>query len=108
MAVAQELQEKRRFRHALFLAHLAIEKMLKAHVTRATSSPPPKIHNLNRLAELAQLGLDADRDACLRSLNVYQIEGRYPDSLLTPISGPIAESDMAAAREMVQWLNTQL
>lgn len=51
-AAAQSLLEKGHFRHCLFFAHLAIEKMLKAHVTWQTKDVPPRIHNLIRLAEL--------------------------------------------------------
>ena len=60
-AAAESLLEKGHLRHSLFFAHLAIEKMLKAHVTRQTKEIPPRIHNLIRLAELAKLKLDEDR-----------------------------------------------
>ena len=45
MEVAEMLCEKKRFRHALFLSHLAIEKALKAHITQQTENVPPRIHN---------------------------------------------------------------
>jgi HEPN domain-containing protein len=49
-AAAQSLLEKGHLRHCLFFAHLALEKMLKAHVVVATKNIPPKIHDLVRLS----------------------------------------------------------
>ncbi len=49
IAAAGSLLETGHPRHALFFAHLAVEKMLKAHVTKATGDIPPKIHDLLRL-----------------------------------------------------------
>jgi len=78
MEVAVELLEKRRIRHALFYAHLALEKMLKAHVIGKTTDVPPRIHNLARLPELSGLSLPPDRRVFLERFDVYQMEGRYP------------------------------
>ncbi len=54
-AVAQDLIGQGRVRHALFLAHLALEKVLKAHVCLHTDDLAPRMHNLVRLAEIADL-----------------------------------------------------
>lgn len=51
--VARELLKSGRVRHGLFFAHLAIEKLLKAHVCRSTKDLAPRIHNLVRLADMA-------------------------------------------------------
>ncbi len=56
-AVARELVRRTRIRHGLFFAHLALEKALKAHVCRVTQDIAPRVHNLVRLAELAELDL---------------------------------------------------
>jgi len=61
-AAAQSLLEKGHFRHSLFFAHLALEKMLKAHVTKRIKDIPPRIHNLVRLAEIANLNLDQEQE----------------------------------------------
>jgi hypothetical protein len=44
--VAVELVDLGRTRHGLFFAHLALEKMLKAHVCRVTQDLAPRIHPL--------------------------------------------------------------
>ena len=55
------LLEKRKIRQGLFFAHLAVEKALKAHVSKATEAVPPRTHDLLRLAELAGISLPSPR-----------------------------------------------
>ena len=49
-AAARSLLKDKKIRHGLFFAHLALEKLLKAHVCRDTQDLAPRIHNLNRLS----------------------------------------------------------
>jgi HEPN domain-containing protein len=106
--VAELLFQNEWFRHALFFAHLAVEKVLKAHVTKQTCRIPPKIHNLSRLAELAQLSLTPEQQVFLRDLGVYQIEGRYPDLLPEVVDGATARKDITRVKELLEWLTRQL
>ena len=106
--VAAILCEKGRFRHALFFAHLAIEKALKAHVSRHTGEVPPKVHNLTRLAEKAALSLDPAQRDLLLAFDEYQLEGRYPDMVSAPIEGCEAREQLANAEGIQQWLISQL
>ncbi len=107
-AAAESLLEKGHFRHCLFFAHLAVEKMLKAHVTRQTSDIPPRIHNLVRLAEIAGLKLELEQENFLREFGIYQLEGRYPDSEQISPDLDAAREEISRAREMLKWLKTQL
>jgi len=77
--VAVELVDAGRTRHGLFFAQLALEKLLKAHVCRATRDLAPRIHALLRLAERAGLMLPEDWRVFLARFDRYQLEGRYPD-----------------------------
>ena len=52
------LLEKGKLQEGLFFMHLSLEKILKAHVTRATAAPPPRIHNLVQLLQRADISLD--------------------------------------------------
>jgi HEPN domain-containing protein len=70
--VVQNLFDKANYPHALFFAHLVLEKLLKAHY-------PPRIHNLVRLASQTQLSFPANDLLFLDKMNDYQMEGRYPD-----------------------------
>jgi HEPN domain-containing protein len=65
-AAAESLLEKGHLRHCLFFAHLAVEKMLKAHVTSQTKDVPPRIHNLIRLAKMAGLSPDSEQEISVR------------------------------------------
>ena len=108
IAAAETLMEKGHLRHALFFAHLAIEKILKAHVTRKTGDVPPRIHNLVRLAEMAEVALDPKRADFLRRFNLYQLEGRYPEMFEARLDAETANERLASAREMVEWLTARL
>jgi HEPN domain-containing protein len=107
-AVAQELINKGRTRHGLFFAHLALEKLLKAHLCRRTQDLAPRLHNLVRLAELAALNLDQGQIDALAEMNAFNIEGRYPDTLAPPPTPREARQYLRRAKEVYQWLMNQL
>lgn len=102
------LLAKGHLRHAMFLAHLAVEKTLKARVTKITKDVPPRIHKLERLAELAGIDLRKNRRKILVDLEVYQQAGRYPDPSQAAIDKKTASRDFRAAEEMIKWLKSQL
>ena len=105
--VANELVDLGRIRQGLFFAHLALEKMLKAHVCRETKSLAPKIHNLVRLAELANLSTSTSQRTALGRFNQYQLRGRYPDTLKDTISQHKAKVVLQEMEQMLQWLKRQ-
>jgi len=107
-AAGESLLEKGHLRHSLFFAHLAVEKMLKAFVTRQTNDVPPRIHNLVRLSEMAGLSVDPERAAFLRKFDMYQLEGRYPDSTGLVIDIEIAREKLVLAEDILKWLKAQL
>ena len=106
--VARELVDGGRTRHGLFFAHLALEKLLKAHVCRQTRDLAPRIHNLVRLAELAEINLRQEQIDVLAEMNAFSIEGRYPESLMPPPSMAEAQDYMARAGEAFGWLTNLL
>lgn len=62
----ESLYQNEKYDWALFLGHLVLEKLLKAlFVKNSENSIPPKLHNLVRLAEAAQLNLDEERKLVL-------------------------------------------
>lgn len=108
LAAAQTLIANGHLRFGLFAAHLAVEKALKAHVTRRTQALPPKIHNLIRLAELGSVSLDSTREDELRRLGLYQMAGRYPDFATVIPDAATANARVATAGELVKWLKNLL
>ena len=105
---ATECVERGRLPYGLFFAHLAIEKILKAHVIRETRDYAPKTHNLVRLAELASIPFAKEQIEFLRDFNVYQLETRYPEESFPAIDPATAESDMQSAKEILAWLTKLL
>lgn len=104
LAAANSLLEKGHLRHGLFFAHLALEKLLKAHVTRQTKDVPPRIHNLARLAEIAKLSISSEQSLFLNEFGVYQLEGRYPDSVELNLDPVFARGEISRAEELLNWL----
>lgn len=106
-AVAGELVGGGRIRHGLFFAHLALEKTLKAHVCRVTSELAPPIHNLVRLAQRAELHLDQEQIDLLAEVNSFNIEGRYPETLLPLPSRSEAEAFLNRIGRLLECLNNR-
>ena len=106
--VAKLLLEHGHLGYSLFTAHLALEKMLKAYVCKATGEMPPRIHNLIRLAEIAKLDLSKEQLDLLARLGVFQIEGRYPDTARVALDAQTAKARLSAAQEMLEWLKALL
>ncbi len=106
--VALYLLRENRLRHALFLLHLSIEKILKAHVCKKNGDLPPKSHNLLRLADATgMVYTQHDRDF-LGELSLFNIEGRYPE--LYEELPPASEVQRIAleTERIYQWLLNQL
>ena len=104
IAAAGSLLEKGHPRHALFFAHLAVEKMLKAMVVKATDKEPPRIHNLVRLAEIAGVEMSDERLTIFGRLQRFCLEGRYPGSWPPTPSKGRAESGLREAQEVLKWI----
>ena len=58
------------------LADAALENALKALVCRGAQDLAPRLHNLVRLAELAQIPIQSDQIAVRAVMNTFNIEGR--------------------------------
>jgi HEPN domain-containing protein len=106
--VAQDLIAQGRVRHALFFAHLALEKALKAHACRQTNDLAPRLHNLIRLAEIGNVRPSQDHEDVLAEMNAFNLEGRYPDMLMPPPNLTEARNYLTRAEEVLQWLLSQL
>ena len=105
---AAVLLEKRKIRQSLFFAHLAVEKSLKAHVSKVTETLPPRTHDLLRLAELAGILLEPPRRTFLARLQRFCMEGRYPDFPIETPELDEARAELDMARETRSWLVKQL
>jgi HEPN domain-containing protein len=67
----------KKYVHALFFAHLMMEKLLKAHwVKDNKGNYPPKIHNLNIIHAQTKLLLTEEELNFCADMNKFQMEGR--------------------------------
>jgi HEPN domain-containing protein len=96
-----------RYLYVLFCCQQAVEKAIKALIVRRTGEFPPRVHNLVRLAEVAQIASDGERIRFLGELSSYYIQSRYPeeikaaDSAVTP---ELAREVLSKTEPMVTWV----
>jgi len=79
LTAAEHLFQSGDYTHALFFAHLYLEKILKAQAVQVTGEHAPISHNLRYLAEKGGLELSAEQLAFLARVTEYAIKTRYPD-----------------------------
>lgn len=106
--VANQLVDSDKTRHGMFFAHLALEKILKAHICKKTAKLAPKIHNLVRLAEIAELQLKPQDLDTLAEMNEFNLEGRYPITFVSPPTKSEAQAYMIKANGIFEWLTQKL
>jgi len=106
-AAVDMINKDRRIQFGLFFVHLALEKIVKAHIWRIKQKMPPHIHNLTRLAEIAELPVDIENKKVLAEVNEFNIEGRYSDLLGLPISLKDARGYLRRAKGTFEWLKKQ-
>jgi len=97
--------------NALFLCQQALGKALKGILQRQSPEPPPRIHNLARLMEMAGLLLalpEAMLDTLLE-VDPYIIEARYPASIVPLPPDDDEASDLVGRTEVaLRWLLARL
>ncbi|MBI5235368.1 MAG: HEPN domain-containing protein [Deltaproteobacteria bacterium] len=79
LSVVEALYEKGKFPYALFMGHLAVEKLLKALVLRNTLEHAPYSHSLLLLAEKSGIAIPKKVLKSLSGFMEFHREARYPD-----------------------------
>jgi len=80
LSVSESLFNSKHFDYCLFIAHLSLEKLLKAlWVKNNIENNPPKTHNLVYLAKNSYLDLNDEQLKFLQFVNTFNIGTRYPD-----------------------------
>ena len=73
-----------------------------------TKGLAPRIYNLLRLFDPTGLPADLEQLEILAEMNAFNIEGRYPESLIPPPSIEEGKEYLAKAKEAFEWLINQL
>ena len=103
---ARSLLEAGRYVYVLFCCQQAVEKTLKARITRVSGKSPPRSHNLMHLLKVAGIELDPSGQDFLRELSAYYIQTRYPDVVDLPgevVKGS-AKKVLERTEELLRWL----
>ncbi len=112
LETAESLFQSEKYDWGLFLAHLVLEKCLKAlYAATNENTVPPRIHNLVRLAELSSLGVNEEQRIFLDEVNDFNLEVRYPDyrqEFYKRCTREYAEPYFDRIKEFFEWLKSQI
>jgi|WetSurMetagenome_2_1015567.scaffolds.fasta_scaffold266145_2 HEPN domain-containing protein len=107
---AESIFDTGRYDWCLYVAHLSLEKLLKAiFVDKNDNAMPPKLHNLVRLAELSKVELDDTQKFLLDKINDFNIQTRYPDYKLEfykQCDSKFAAEYLSKIKGIYKWLNS--
>ncbi len=106
--VAEFLINGKKTVECLFFCHLALETILKAHLTKFTKQTPPKIHNLISIADKANLELDDQTRFFFSIMNKFQMEGRYRNEIAERPIFEIAKNYFEVTKQKIKWLKEKL
>jgi HEPN domain-containing protein len=98
--------------YVVFMCHLAIEKMLKAHLAhRYPDDVPPKIHNLINLAQRTGIALPENLKDFFQRIDNVSVATRYPEDLRTlskEFNRETTKHILADTKRMIKWLKQHL
>ena len=63
----------------LFMGHLVIEKLLKAHYVKENDTNAPFLHDLSRIAQKTSLNFSENQLDSLDEITTFNIKTRYDD-----------------------------
>ncbi len=96
-----------RYLYVIFLCHLALEKILKAHVAEVTQEIPIKTHDLIYLVKKCELEIPNNYLDFIGKINTASIPTRYPDDLqhsLKEYPKSVAKDYLEQTMELIKWL----
>lgn len=109
---AENLLKSRNFQWCLFIGHLVLEKVLKAHfVNDNQDNFPPKTHDLIRLSSKIRISLSEDQLNFLEEVNEFNIEARYPEvkKEMYLLANPVFSTNkFNQIKDMYRWLKSNL
>ena len=107
LPVIDHLFEKGDYPWALFVAHLVLEKVLKAYYVKKVSKVAPYTHSLSLLAEESNLKLSFEHKELLEKVTDFNLEVRYPEekfNFYTICTREFTQHYLKRIKEFYQWL----
>lgn len=111
LGVAEALLDVGKHPYALFMGHLALEKLLKSIVVKNTKSHAPITHSLPLLAERSSILIPESILNKLREFMEFYFEARYPHeqkSFYEKCTKIYTMARLDEIKETFQWLKNQL
>lgn len=111
MGVAEALYKKKKYPYALFMGHLALEKVLKAVVVKTTHKHAPYTHSLEKLARKLKIDTPKQTQIKLREFMEFHLEARYPDeqkAFYKKCSRSYTKGKLQEIKEIFEWLKSCL
>jgi HEPN domain-containing protein len=105
--VAESLFQNAKYDWCLFLAHLVLEKILKAWYVKRRNEFPPRTHDLVRLADMAEIEMEEGMLEFLDMVNTFNISTRYPDEkfkFYTLCTREFTDLQFTRIKEVREWL----
>ena len=109
--VMEHLFESGDYSYSLFIGHLVLEKILKAHFVKSREESPPRTHDLFKLAKQSSLEFSEEQLKFLISVNTFNIEARYPEEKLSfykKCTKEFALDNIYKIKELYSWLIYQI
>ncbi len=111
LSVSRALFKTKKYPYALFMGHLALEKLLKALYVKHRKTHSPITHSLPLLAEKSKLSIPESVVIQLREFMEFYFEARYPDeqkAFYAKCTRAYTSKNLKEIRRVFQWLKKQL
>lgn len=111
MGVADAMFKTRKYPYALFMGHLALEKLLKALAVKNTQKHTPYTHSLEKLAKKSKINIPEETLIKLREFMEFHFEARYPDeqkAFYEKCNRLYTREKFKEIKEVFEWLKIQL
>lgn len=113
MKTAEAMLKSERYLYVGFMAHQAIEKILKAYFVKVHADTPPYSHSLSYIAKKAEIYvyLSEKQKFFIDMLEPMNIECRYPvhrEELLESLTNEKCKEILNNARELQIWIKQRL
>jgi len=96
-----------------FMCHQAIEKIFKASYEKLKNETPPYIHDLPRLAKLADFydWFSEEQRLFLNTINPFNIAARYPDykeQIAKTLTDERCKCIFNQTKDLLQWIKEKI
>ncbi|MCG6533294.1 MAG: HEPN domain-containing protein [Syntrophales bacterium LBB04] len=111
LSVANAMFKSKKYPYALFMGHLALEKLLKALVVKYTKAHAPFSHSLPYLAERSGVEIPEEILIKLREFMEFHFEARYPDvtkAFYKKCTSIYTAQKLREMKEVIKWIKSKL